>query len=89
MAVGNRAKLYGLNKVGLRRHGFSREEIDDLKKAYNILFKSGLTLKDALGKLEQELRHSLHVVKLIDFIRGSKRGITRETGRRAEENEAG
>jgi len=88
MAVGNRAKLYGLNKVGLRRHGFSREEIDDLKKAYNILFKSGLTLKDALGKLEQELKHSLHVIKLIDFIQGSKRGITRETGRRAEENEA-
>ena len=87
MAVGNRAKLYGLNKVGLRRQGFSREEIDTLKKAYHILFRSGLTLKDAVVKLEGELRHSTHVVKLLEFIKGSKRGITRESGRRAEGDE--
>ncbi len=87
MAVGNRAKLYGLNKVGLRRQGFSREEIDTLKKTYNILFRSGLTLKDAVGKLEQEMKHSIHVARLLEFIKNSKRGITRETGRRAEEDE--
>ena len=87
MAVGNRAKLYGLNKVGLRRHGFSREEIDTLKKAYNILFRSGLALTDAVGKLEEEMKHSIHAAKLVEFIKGSKRGITRETGRRAEGDE--
>ncbi|MBI3753013.1 MAG: acyl-ACP--UDP-N-acetylglucosamine O-acyltransferase [Deltaproteobacteria bacterium] len=87
IAVGNRAKLYGLNKVGLKRQGFSREEIDGLKKAYTILFKSGLTLKDAVGKLEEEMKHSTHVAKLLEFIKSSKRGITRETGRRAEEDE--
>lgn len=86
MAVGNRAKLYGLNKVGLRRQGFSREEIDILKKAYNILFRSGLTLKDAVGKLE-DMKQSIHVERLLEFIKNSKRGITRETGRRAEEDE--
>lgn len=88
MAVGNRAKLYGLNKVGLRRHGFSREDIDILKKAYNILFKSSITLKQAVGQLEQEMKYSPHVTKLVEFIKGSKRGITRETGRRAEKDEA-
>ena len=87
MAVGNRAKLYGLNKVGLRRQGFSREEIDNLKKAYHILFRSGLSLKDALVKLEGELWHSTHVAKLLGFIKASKRGITRESGRRAEGDE--
>ncbi|MBI3754879.1 MAG: acyl-ACP--UDP-N-acetylglucosamine O-acyltransferase [Deltaproteobacteria bacterium] len=87
MAVGNRAKLYGLNKVGLRRQRFSREEMDDLKKAYNILFRSGLTLKDAIDKARDELGHSEHVVHLVEFIKDSKRGITREKGRRAESNE--
>ena len=87
MAVGNRAKLYGLNKVGLRRQGFSREELNDLKTAYNILFKSGITLKDALRKLDDEMSHSTHVVRLINFIKESRRGITREKGRRAESNE--
>jgi len=87
MAAGNRAKLYGLNKVGLRRQGFSREEIDNLKKAYHILFRSGLSLKDALVKLEGELWHSTHVAKLLGFIKVSKRGITRESGRRAEGDE--
>ena len=87
MAAGNRAKLYGLNKVGLRRQGFSREEIDNLKKAYHILFRSGLALKDALVKLEGELWHSTHVAKLLGFIKASKRGITRESGRRAEGDE--
>jgi UDP-N-acetylglucosamine acyltransferase len=78
--------LYGLNKVGLRRRGFSREEIDGLKKAYNILFRSGLTLTDAISKLQED-KHSIHVARLVEFIKDSKRGITRETGRRAEGDE--
>jgi UDP-N-acetylglucosamine acyltransferase len=87
MAVGNRAKLYGLNKVGLRRQGFSREDMESLKKAYNILFRSSLTLKDAVVKLEDEARHSTRLAHLIEFIKASKRGITREKGRRAESGE--
>ena len=87
MAVGNRARLYGLNKVGLRRQGFTREEMDSLKKAYNMLFRSSLTLKEAIERVEDELKDSGHVMRLIEFIKGSKRGITRERGRRAEEDE--
>src|SRR3989304_3314176 len=87
MAVGNRARLYGLNKVGLRRQGFTREEMDSLKKAYNMLFRSSLTLKEAIERVEDELKGSGHVMRLTEFIKGSKRGITRERGRRAEEDE--
>jgi UDP-N-acetylglucosamine acyltransferase len=67
----------GLNLVGLRRAGFSREEIAGLKSAYRILYRSGLKLEEALGRIEVELdsEHTRHLVK---FIRGSRRGICRE-----------
>ncbi len=78
MAVGNRAHLYGLNRVGLRRHGFSREEVEEIKKAYQILFKSSLRLREAVEKLGRELPGSRHAVRFIEFIERSKRGIARE-----------
>jgi UDP-N-acetylglucosamine acyltransferase len=67
----------GLNLVGLRRAGFSREEIGALKTAYRILYRAGLKLEDALTRIEAEVdtEHTRHLVK---FIRSSKRGICRE-----------
>jgi UDP-N-acetylglucosamine acyltransferase len=67
----------GLNLVGLRRAGFSREDIAALKSAYRILYRSGIKLEEALGRIEAELdtEHTRHLVK---FIRNSKRGICRE-----------
>ena len=67
----------GLNLVGLRRAGFAREEIDALKTAYRLLYRSGLKLEDALARIEREAptEHTLHLVR---FVRGSKRGICRE-----------
>jgi UDP-N-acetylglucosamine acyltransferase len=76
-AVGNRAKLYGLNLVGLRRHGFSEETIKILKKAYRILFRSKLTLKEASEKVREEIKGSSEVDYLLDFIEKSERGICR------------
>lgn len=73
--VGNRAKPYGLNVVGLRRHGFSPEAIHALKQAYRIVFLSGLNTSQALEKLEQELSGSPAVQPFIDFIKRSQRGI--------------
>jgi len=66
----------GLNLVGLRRAGFSKEEIAALKTAYTILYRSGLKQEDALARIESEVstEHTCHLVK---FIRGSKRGICR------------
>jgi UDP-N-acetylglucosamine acyltransferase len=77
MAVGNHAKLHGLNTVGLKRHHFSDEAIRNLKKAYQIIFRSGLLLKKALEKVESEIPGSPEVMNLITFIRRSERGIIR------------
>jgi UDP-N-acetylglucosamine acyltransferase len=66
----------GLNLVGLRRAGFSKEEIGALKNAYRILYRSGLKLEEALAQMEAlGTEHTRH---LVTFIRSSKRGICRE-----------
>jgi UDP-N-acetylglucosamine acyltransferase len=72
------AKLYGPNIIGLKRHGFSTEVIQALKKSYRILFRSGLTMKEALGKAREEAQPFPEVEKLLTFVaETSKRGITR------------
>jgi UDP-N-acetylglucosamine acyltransferase len=78
MAAGSRAKLFGLNTVGLKRAQFSEQTLRALKKAYRIIFRSGLTLEKAMKTVEEddiflipEVRH------LLDFIQHSKRGISR------------
>jgi len=77
MANGQRAKLYGLNTVGLKRHNFSNEAISILKKAYRIIFRSGLTVKRALDQIQAEINNSPEVDHLTSFIKSSERGITR------------
>lgn len=76
-AVGNRAKLYGLNLIGLRRHGFSEDTIKTLRKAYRLIFQSKLTLKEAIKKVREELKGSKEVDYLVHFIEKSERGICR------------
>lgn len=76
-AAGNRAKLYGLNIVGLKRKGFSDEVINTLKKAYKIIFRSGLTQDEALMKAMDEFPDSVEVRHMVEFIRNSRRGVTR------------
>lgn len=76
-AAGNRAKLYGLNLVGLKRKGFSDAIINTLKKAYKIIFRSGLTLDEALSKTLSEFPDSEEVRHLVDFMKSSRRGVTR------------
>ena len=67
----------GLNIVGLRRAGFKHSEVAALKTAYKLLYRSGLKLEEALGKIEAEVptEHTRHLVR---FIRASERGICRE-----------
>lgn len=76
MAAGGRANLYGLNVVGLERRGFTKEEIATLKRAYRILFRSSLSLQEALQMIEEQLEGD-HVRELVEFIRASERGICR------------
>jgi UDP-N-acetylglucosamine acyltransferase len=67
----------GLNIVGLKRAGYKASDVSTLKKAYQILYRSGLKLEQALAKIEAEIPtpETLHLVR---FIRRSKRGICRE-----------
>jgi len=76
-AQGNRAKPYGLNVVGLRRHGFSTETIHALKEAYRLIFSSELNTSQALAQLEQGLGGSRVVQRFVDFIKRSQRGISK------------
>ena len=67
----------GLNTVGLKRAGFSLSDVERLKAAYRLLYRSGLKLTEALERIEVELP-SEHTRHLVDFIRKSTRGICRE-----------
>ena len=78
---GNPASVHGINVVGLRRKGFSTERRELIKKAYKLIYRSGLSLKSSLEELkklsettEDELQRK-DLQMLIDFIKGSKRGL--------------
>lgn len=87
MAVGNRAHIYGLNSVGLRRKGFSKKDMDEIKRSYNIIFRSSLTIKESIEALSRDLPGSVHAQRFIEFIKGCKRGIARERIKRKSEGE--
>jgi UDP-N-acetylglucosamine acyltransferase len=77
IATGERAKLYGLNQVGLKRHGFPETTIKALKKVYRIFFRIGITLNEAIERAQAEVDHLPEVINFINFIKSSERGITR------------
>ena len=77
LAQGDRAKLHGLNTVGLKRHGFEKGTLKQLKKTYRIIFRIGLTLNEAIERVAAEIDPIPEVKTLIDFIKASERGLTR------------
>ncbi len=77
-ADGHPTRLWGLNHIALRRANFPLETRNILKKAYKILFRSGLNTTQALEKIENELESSPQIQHLCEFIRNSKRGICKE-----------
>lgn len=85
--VGNRARIYGLNTIGLIRRGFSADTIARLKRAYRYLLQSKLNTSRALAQMAQDPTLACPEVEyLIDFIRSSKRGaLLRRPTRRTEE----
>jgi UDP-N-acetylglucosamine acyltransferase len=76
-ASGDRATLYGVNTIGLKRSGFTKEQISRIEKAYRILFKQGMLLKDAVVALEQEFADAGEIGRLLDFLKSTRRGIAR------------
>lgn len=77
LASGERAKLFGLNIVGLKRHNFSNDAIQALKKAYQTVIRSHLTIQEAMIRVEKEVPVYPEVQQFLEFVRNSKRGIPR------------
>jgi len=74
---GTDAKTYGINTIGLKRHGFPEERVEALQKAYRLLVKSKLNTTQALERIDRELPGDPAVEELVRFIRESKRGFHR------------
>jgi UDP-N-acetylglucosamine acyltransferase len=77
LASGERAKLFGLNIVGLKRHNFSNEVILALKKTYQLVIRSHLTIQEAMIRVEKEVPVYPEVQQFLEFVRNSQRGIPR------------
>ena len=77
MAQGDRAKLIGLNTVGLERRGVEKDRIDALQRAYRLVFREGVALDDACARLETEFPQTHEVLAFTQFLRGCARGLTR------------
>ena len=76
-ASGNRAHLFGLNNIGLKRHHFPGSTISALKQAYRIIFRSHITLTTAMEKVQAEVPDLPEIRHLLDFLKSSKRGVCR------------
>jgi UDP-N-acetylglucosamine acyltransferase len=74
---GNRAEAYGLNKEGLKRHGFSTETIQALHNAYKTIYRSNHTTEQAIEILSEKVTEFPEVGLMVDFLKNSKRGIVR------------
>ncbi len=77
LADGSPAEVHTINKVGLERNGVSEEAQTALRSAYKILYREGLTIPNALAKIESELPSLPEVQHLLHFIRTSERGISK------------
>lgn len=75
MVIGNRARLAGLNLVGLKRRGFSRDEIHTLRAAYRMLFSSEGTFRERIEDASSMFAGASHVKEISDFIIASDRSI--------------
>lgn len=86
-AEGNKACLRGLNSVGLKRRGFTSEDIKALKDAYKILFRSNLRLEEAVAEIKNKYKEDKNISYLVDFISKCQRGLTRPRNTKDMEEE--
>ena len=74
IAQGERARLVGLNIIGMRRNGLDRSTMLEIKRAFKLLFRSGKRLEEAMAQL-QAAPHGPEVQHMLDFCRASQRGV--------------
>lgn len=76
-AAGNRAKITGVNVVGLRRAGYSEETIKAIRQAHRLIFRSNLRLEQAIAEMESQFSTSDEVQCILEFLQTGQRGICR------------
>ncbi|NNM62709.1 MAG: acyl-ACP--UDP-N-acetylglucosamine O-acyltransferase [Steroidobacteraceae bacterium] len=77
MAIGQPAVPHSVNSEGLKRRGFSPDQIRNIRRAYRTLYRSGLKLAAALDELERAARDQAEIVPFVSFIKQSSRSIVR------------
>jgi UDP-N-acetylglucosamine acyltransferase len=77
ISQGNHAKCYGLNSVGMKRRGYSKETIEKLKHAYHLLLSAKLNTTQALERIREDIVNCPEVELLVNFIETSKRGVVK------------
>ncbi|MBX3298772.1 MAG: acyl-ACP--UDP-N-acetylglucosamine O-acyltransferase [Acidobacteria bacterium] len=74
---GNHARCYGLNRVGVKRRGYSQTVIRDLNHAFHLLLSSKLNTSQAVARIRDEIAGCAEVDRLVEFIGSSKRGVVK------------
>ena len=74
---GNHAKCYGLNTLGMKRRGYSRDAIEKLSRAFHLLLAAKLNTTQAVERIQAEITGSAEVDRLVRFILSSKRGVVK------------
>ena len=75
--AGDKAGVKGINTEGLKRHGFSSEQITQVRRAYKALYRESLTLEEATAKITEMATDSPEIEVLVNFLRSAERGIIR------------
>ncbi len=75
---GDRAKVVGLNLIGLKRRGFDSEALSNIKKMYKLVFRTNLKLEESIARIEEQFDAAApEVATYLDFLKKSERGIAR------------
>jgi len=77
ITAGERARLYGINRRGLRRHGLPQEAVDGLKRAFQIIWRDNLQFPEGIRQAREKIPFSPQLEMLLSFLESSKRGILR------------
>lgn len=77
LTVGNHAKCYGLNKVGMRRRGYSRETLGALHHAFHLLLSAKLNTSQAIDRIRADITSAPEVDELVQFVETSQRGVVK------------
>ncbi len=77
ISQGNHAKCYGMNRIGMKRRGYSKETIEKLHRAYHLLLSSKLNTTQAVERIRDEITDCAEVDYLVEFIETSTRGVVK------------